>query len=148
MILKVKVLNTEFWENFPLPNHATTGSAGMDLRITEDIVLEPGETKLAGTGLAFWIENPNYVGMIYPRSGLGHKGLVLGNLTGVIDSDYQGELKMSLWNRSETRMVLGAGDRVAQLVILPFVRVEGLQVVNDFEESERGGDGYGSTGEK
>jgi dUTP pyrophosphatase len=133
-----------------LPSYATPGSAGLDLRacIEAPLTIEPGSTHLIPTGLAIHIADPAYAAMILPRSGLGHKhGIVLGNLVGLIDSDYQGELMVSTWNRGATAFVLNPMDRLAQLVIVPVLQV-GFRVVDSFEESDRGAGGFGSTGKK
>lgn len=133
-----------------LPNYATAGSAGLDLRacIEAPLTIEPGSTHLIPTGLAIHIADPAYAAMILPRSGLGHKhGIVLGNLVGLIDSDYQGELMVSTWNRGATAFVLNPMERLAQLVIVPVLQV-GFRVVESFEESDRGAGGFGSTGKK
>ena len=133
-----------------LPNYATAGSAGLDLRacIEAPLTIEPGSTHLIPTGLAIHIADPAYAAMILPRSGLGHKhGIVLGNLVGLIDSDYQGELMVSTWNRGATAFVLNPMERLAQLVIVPVLQV-GCRVVDSFEESDRGAGGFGSTGKK
>ena len=131
-----------------LPSYATAGSAGLDLRACLDapLTLKPGETVLVPTGLAIHIADPGYAAMILPRSGLGHKhGIVLGNLVGLIDADYQGQLMVSTWNRGNADFVLQPMDRLAQLVIVPVVQVA-FDVVETFEESSRGADGFGSTG--
>ena len=133
-----------------LPNYATAGSAGLDLRacIEAPLSIEPGSTHLIPTVLAIHIADPAYAAMILPRSGLGHKhGIVLGNLVGLIDSDYQGELMVSTWNRGATAFVLNPMERLAQLVIVPVLQV-GFRVVDSFEESDRGAGGFGSTGKK
>jgi len=133
-----------------LPSYATAGSAGLDLRacIEAPLTIEPGSTHLIPTGLAIHIADPAYAAMILPRSGLGHKhGIVLGNLVGLIDSDYQGELMVSTWNRGSTAFVLNPLERLAQLVIVPVLQV-GFRVVESFEESDRGAGGFGSTGKK
>ena len=133
-----------------LPNYATAGSAGLDLRacIEAPLTIEPGSTHLIPTGLAIHIADPAYAAMILPRSGLGHKhGIVLGNLVGLIDSDYQGELMVSTWNRGATAFVLNPMERLAQLLIVPVLQV-GFRVVDSFEESDRGAGGFGSTGKK
>ena len=133
-----------------LPNYATAGSAGLDLRacIEAPLTIEPGSTHLIPTGLAIHIADPAYAAMILPRSGLGHKhGIVLGNLVGLIDSDYQGELMVSTWNRGATAFVLNPMERLAQLVIVPVLQI-GFRVVDSFEESDRGAGGFGSTGKK
>lgn len=133
-----------------LPSYATSGSAGLDLRacIDEPMDILPGETKLIPTGLAIHIADPGYAALILPRSGLGHKhGIVLGNLVGLIDSDYQGQLMVSTWNRGTDAFTLNPMERLAQLVIVPVLQV-GFNVVGEFEESGRGAGGFGSTGKK
>lgn len=133
-----------------LPSYATSGSAGLDLRacIDEPMDIMPGETKLIPTGLAIHIADPGYAALILPRSGLGHKhGIVLGNLVGLIDSDYQGQLMVSTWNRGTDIFTLNPMERLAQLVIVPVLQV-GFNVVSEFEESDRGAGGFGSTGKK
>ncbi len=133
-----------------LPSYATSGSAGLDLRacIDEPMEIMPGETKLIPTGLAIHIADPGYAALILPRSGLGHKhGIVLGNLVGLIDSDYQGQLMVSTWNRGTDAFTLNPMERLAQLVIVPVLQV-GFNVVEEFEESDRGAGGFGSTGKK
>lgn len=131
-----------------LPAYATTGSAGLDLRACIDapIILEPGNTQLVPTGLAIHVADPGYAAMILPRSGLGHKhGIVLGNLVGLIDSDYQGQLMVSAWNRGQTAFTLNPMERLAQLVIVPVLQV-GFNIVEEFDTSQRGAGGFGSTG--
>lgn len=148
--LQVKVLNGKIGKQIPFPEYATNGSAGVDLRACLDgaIELKPGQTQLIPTGLAIYIEDPGLAATILPRSGLGHKhGIVLGNLVGLIDSDYQGELMVSCWNRGDTSFVIEPGERIAQLVVLPVVQVE-FQLVEEFQESDRGIGGFGSTGTK
>ncbi|MFC5547877.1 dUTP diphosphatase [Massilia aerilata] len=133
-----------------LPAYATGGSAGLDLRACIDapLTLEPGQTVLVPTGLAIHIADPGYAAMILPRSGLGHKnGIVLGNLVGLIDSDYQGQLMVSTWNRGQSAFTLQPMDRLAQLVVVPVVQV-GFKVVEDFASSDRGAGGFGSTGKQ
>ncbi len=144
----VKILDERMREQ--MPAYATPGSAGLDLRacIAEPITLEPGSTHLIPTGLAIHIADPGYAAMILPRSGMGHKhGIVLGNLVGLIDSDYQGQLMVSTWNRGSTAFVLNPMERLAQLVIVPVLQV-GFNVVEEFDSSERGEGGFGSTGKK
>lgn len=144
--IDVKILDPRIQDS--LPAYATTGSAGLDLRacLDEAITLLPGETHLIPTGLAIHIANPAYAAMILPRSGLGHKhGIVLGNLVGLIDSDYQGQLMVSTWNRGQTAFTLNPMERLAQLVIVPVLQVA-FNVVDDFDTSARGTDGFGSTG--
>jgi dUTP pyrophosphatase len=146
MKLDLKILDARMREQ--LPAYATTGSAGLDLRacLDEPLTLKPGETALVPTGLAVHVGDPGYAALILPRSGLGHKhGIVLGNLVGLIDSDYQGQLMISTWNRGETTFVLNPMERLAQLVIVPVVQAE-FNIVDDFEQSERGAGGFGSTG--
>ena len=146
--LQVKVVNDKIGSEIPLPSFSTGGSAGMDLRacIDNQIKISAGATELLPSGIAIYIEDPNYAGLILPRSGLGHKnGIVLGNLVGLIDSDYQGELMISLWNRSKTPFVISPGDRVAQLILVPVKQVP-LLIVSEFDTSKRGEDGFGSSG--
>lgn len=150
--VKVKVLDQRLLDEsvgWGLPAYGTPGSAGLDLRacIQEPLVLEPhSKSVLVSSGLSIYLEDPNYVGLLYPRSGSGHKlGIVLGNLTGVIDSDYQGPLMMSVWNRSEETVTIQPGDRIAQYIVTPVQRIE-LQVVESFDQTERGSGGFGSTG--
>jgi dUTP pyrophosphatase len=142
----VKVLDPRMLEQ--MPAYATAGSAGLDLRACIDgpLVLEPGVTHLVPTGLAVHIADPGYAAVILPRSGLGHKhGIVLGNLVGLIDSDYQGPLMVSAWNRSQTAYTLQPFERLAQLVVLPVAQVQ-FKLVDDFSRSDRGSGGFGSTG--
>ena len=146
--LQIKVVNEKIGSEIPFPSFSTSGSAGMDLRacLDDQIRIGSGETELIPSGIAIYIEDPNYAGLILPRSGLGHKnGIVLGNLVGLIDSDYQGELMISLWNRSERAFVIAPGDRVAQLILIPVKQLP-LIVVDEFDTSERGGKGFGSSG--
>jgi dUTP pyrophosphatase len=146
MKIDIKILNERMRDQFP--HYATPGSAGLDLRacIEAPLMLEPGETKLVPTGLAIHVADPGYAALILPRSGLGHKhGIVLGNLVGLIDSDYQGELMISTWNRGNTTFTLNPLERLAQLVIVPVVQAQ-FNIVEDFEASERGEGGFGSTG--
>ena len=133
-----------------LPHYATAGSAGLDLRACLDdaVVLNPGETRLIPTGLAMHLADPGYAAMILPRSGLGHKhGVVLGNLVGLIDSDYQGQLMVSVWNRGQEAFTIQPFERIAQMVIVPVVQAN-FQVVEEFESSDRGEGGFGSTGKR
>jgi len=149
-VIDLKILDSLMGEHYPLPEHATPGSAGVDLRACtcEAFTIEPGETVLIPTGIAVHIKDPNLCATILPRSGLGHKhGIVLGNLVGLIDSDYQGELKISCWNRSDTPFVINPGDRIAQMVFLPVVHVD-FNVVDSFDESERGNGGFGHSGKE
>lgn len=146
MIVDIKVLDARMREQ--LPHYATPGSAGLDLRacLDEPLTLAPGAWQLVPTGLAMHLRDPGYAAMILPRSGLGHKhGIVLGNGTGLIDADYQGPLLISVWNRGREAYTIQPGDRVAQLVVLPIVRAS-LQVVEQFQASERGEGGFGHTG--
>ena len=146
--VEVKILDERIGQSIPLPEYATQGSAGMDLRacLDQPLTIEPGQTQLIGTGIAMYIGDPNYAATILPRSGLGHKhGLVLGNLVGLIDSDYQGELKVSCWNRSDKAYTIEPGDRIAQLVILPVVQAQ-MAVVDEFQETDRGEGGFGHSG--
>ncbi len=148
MQLQYKVLNPKLGSEFPLPAYATTGSAGLDLRamVEQRLQIEPGQTVLIPTGLAIHIADPGYAGLVLPRSGLGHKhGIVLGNLVGLIDSDYQGELMVSCWNRGHTTFALEPGERLAQLVIVPVMQVT-LEQVDEFEASHRGSGGFGHSG--
>ncbi|OUS39309.1 deoxyuridine 5'-triphosphate nucleotidohydrolase ['Osedax' symbiont bacterium Rs2_46_30_T18] len=146
--LQVKILDSRIGAEFPLPSYATPGSAGLDLRACLDtsLTLEPGQTQLIPTGMAIHIEDPALCAMILPRSGLGHKhGIVLGNLVGLIDSDYQGQLFVSCWNRGQTTFTMEPGERIAQLVLVPVVQAE-FEVVDDFSASHRGEGGFGSSG--
>ncbi len=151
--VQVKLLNPKIGSNpnFPLPTRATDGSAGIDLRacIDEPVVIKAGETKLIGTGMAIYIKDPNFAGIILPRSGLGHKhGIVLGNLVGLIDADYQGELMVSVWNRSDSDFTLNPAERMAQYMVVPVVRPS-FEIVDEFsDDSERGAGGFGSSGIK
>lgn len=144
--VELKILRPEM--NNQLPEYATQGSAGLDLRACIDapLCVKAGETVLIPTGLAIFLDNTQWAAMILPRSGLGHKhGIVLGNLVGLIDSDYQGELKVSLWNRSQEDFTIQPFDRIAQMVIVPVVQV-GFKIVEEFTQTERGAGGFGSTG--
>jgi dUTP pyrophosphatase len=146
--LKVRILDARAGADFPLPTYATRGSAGLDLRACLDapLVLAPGKAELIPTGIAIHLDDPTLAAVILPRSGLGHKhGIVLGNLVGLIDSDYQGQLMVSCWNRGTEPFVIKAGERIAQLVVVPVVQVE-LQIVSDFEQSARGAGGFGHSG--
>jgi dUTP pyrophosphatase len=146
--IDVKILDPRMQDQ--LPHYATAGSAGLDLRACIDapLTLEPGQTVLVPTGLAIHIGDPGYAAMILPRSGLGHKnGIVLGNLVGLIDSDYQGQLMVSTWNRSAVAFTLQPMDRLAQLVIVPVLQV-GFNIVDEFASSDRGAGGFGSTGKQ
>jgi len=146
--VQVKILDQRIGTDIPLPQHATAGSAGLDLRACVDstLVMVPGAVELIPTGIALFIEDPSLAGLLLPRSGLGHKhGIVLGNLVGLIDSDYQGQLFVSCWNRSDQQYSIEAGDRIAQLVIVPVVQTT-FNVVEEFNHTERGGSGFGSSG--
>jgi dUTP pyrophosphatase len=146
--VQVKILDTRIGNEFPLPRYETADAAGLDLRacLEQAMTIEPGQTQLIPTGLAIYIGNPHTAAVILPRSGLGHKhGLVLGNLVGLIDADYQGPLMVSCWNRGHAAYTIEPGDRIAQLVFLPIVRAT-LTVVNDFTSTERGIGGFGSSG--
>ena len=146
--LKVRILDARIGKEFPLPQYATGGSAGLDLRACLDkpLELEPGKAELLPTGLAIYVEDPGLAAVVLPRSGLGHKhGIVLGNLVGLIDSDYQGQLMVSVWNRGREAYTVQPGERVAQLVIVPVVQVE-LDIVEDFTATSRGAGGFGHSG--
>jgi len=146
--IQLKILDPRVGKEFPLPSYATEGSAGLDLRACIDapLNLAPGETQLIPTGLAIHIADPHMAAKILPRSGLGHKhGVVLGNLVGLIDSDYQGPLQISCWNRGQTVYTIQPGERIAQLVIVPILRAN-FDVVEDFDTSERGTGGFGHSG--
>ena len=146
--LKVKILNSKLGTIWPLPAYATNGSAGLDLRacIEEPLSLVPGKVELIPTGLAVYIADPGYAGIILPRSGLGHKhGIILGNSVGLIDSDYQGELLISCWNRSNEVFTLQAGERIAQLVLVKIAQAI-LEITNEFDTTERFQGGFGHTG--
>jgi dUTP pyrophosphatase len=146
--LQVRILDARIGNDFPLPAYATAGSAGLDLRacIASPLLLEPGRAELISTGLSIHVADPGLAAVILPRSGLGHKhGVVLGNLVGLIDSDYQGPLMVSCWNRGATAYTVQPGERIAQLVIVPVVQVE-LEIVPEFAASDRGSGGFGHTG--
>ena len=148
--LQVKVLDPRIGRDYPLPHYATPGSAGLDLRACLDnpVVLEPGATQLIPTGIAIHLEDPGLAAVLLPRSGLGHKhGIVLGNLVGLIDSDYQGQVMVSCWNRGHAPFTVEPGERIAQMVIVPVVQVQ-FEVVAEFSESHRGAGGFGSSGRK
>jgi len=147
--IQLKILDKRLGDTIPMPEYATTGSAGLDLRacLDEAIVLKPGETQLIPTGMAIYIEEENLAAVILPRSGLGHKhGIVLGNLVGLIDSDYQGQLFVSCWNRGVDEFTVNIGERVAQLVFVPIEQV-GFEHVDEFIKSARGSGGFGHTGQ-
>lgn len=146
--VQLKVLDARVGKEFALPEYATGGSAGMDLRACLDaaITLAPGDTHLVPTGIAIHIGDPGLAAMLLPRSGLGHKhGIVLGNLTGLIDSDYQGQLFVSMWNRGKENFTIEPGERIAQMIIVPVVQVQ-FEQVEEFEESRRGAGGFGHSG--
>ncbi|QDD90599.1 dUTP diphosphatase [Pseudomonas oryzihabitans] len=146
--LQAKILDPRLGRDFPLPSYVTPGSAGLDLRamLQEDLVLEPGQTALIPTGLAIHIADPSLAALVLPRSGLGHKhGIVLGNLVGLIDSDYQGELMVSCWNRGQTTFTVSIGERIAQLMLVPVVQAH-FDIVESFSETERGSGGFGHSG--
>lgn len=147
--LQVKILSSKIGDTIALPAYSTEGSAGMDLRacLDDSLLLGPGTTSLIPTGLAIYIEDPGFAALILPRSGLGHKhGIVLGNLVGLIDSDYQGELMISAWNRGDSSFTIEPGDRIAQLIIVP-VHQARFTIVNEFSSTQRGANGFGSSGQ-
>jgi dUTP pyrophosphatase len=146
--LKIKILDERVGREFPLPQYATSGSAGVDLRacLAVPLVLEPGRAELIPTGIAIHLDDPGLAAVLLPRSGLGHKhGIVLGNLVGLIDSDYQGQVMVSCWNRGQQPFTVQPGERIAQLIVVPVVQVE-FEVVADFEASRRGSGGFGHSG--
>lgn len=146
--IQLKILDERLGREIPLPEYATPGSAGLDLRacLTEPMTIQPGETHLIPTGIAIHIQDERLAAVILPRSGLGHKhGIVLGNLVGLIDSDYQGQVFVSCWNRSQEAFSIGVGDRIAQLVFLPVVQVQ-FELVDNFDQSQRAQGGFGHTG--
>lgn len=146
--LQAKILDPRLGRDFPLPEYATSGSAGLDLRamLQSDTTLEPGQTLLIPTGLSIHIADPNLAALVLPRSGLGHKhGIVLGNLVGLIDSDYQGELMVSCWNRGQTRFSIAVGERIAQLMLVPVIQAQ-FELVKEFGDSDRGTGGFGHSG--
>lgn len=146
--LQVKILNAKIGKDIPMPSYSTPGSAGMDLRacLEESLDLAPAETSLIPTGVAIFVADPGYAALILPRSGLGHKhGIVLGNLVGLIDSDYQGELMISAWNRGSSNFTIEPGDRIAQLIVVPVQQVE-FSIVSEFLSTKRGTGGFGSSG--
>jgi dUTP pyrophosphatase len=148
--LKVRILDARIGAQFPLPSYATPGSAGLDLRacLAAPLELAPGRAELIPTGIAIHVEDPGLAAVILPRSGLGHKhGIVLGNLVGLIDSDYQGQLMVSCWNRGAEPFTVTPGERIAQLIVVPVVQVQ-LQVVSEFDSSARGGGGFGHSGRR
>ncbi|MFV9615931.1 MAG: dUTP diphosphatase [Gammaproteobacteria bacterium] len=146
--IQLKILDPRIGKDIALPEYATAGSAGMDLRAAfeETTEIQPGETLLIPTGLSIYVEDPNMAAIVLPRSGLGHKhGIVLGNLVGLIDSDYQGQLFVSCWNRGKKSFSINVGDRIAQLVIIPVIQVD-FEVVESFESTHRGAGGFGHSG--
>lgn len=146
--IDLKILDSRIGTEFPLPAYATPGSAGLDLRacLDQPLTITPGDTTLLPTGLAIHIGDANLCATVLPRSGLGHKhGIVLGNLVGLIDSDYQGQLMVSMWNRGQESFTINPGDRIAQLVFMPVIQAE-FNIVSDFEQSERGEGGFGHSG--
>jgi len=147
-VLQVKVLDPRVGRDFPLPHYATPGSAGLDLRACIDapLAIAPGESHLIPTGIAIHLDDPGLAAVLLPRSGLGHKhGIVLGNLVGLIDSDYQGQVMVSCWNRGRAAFTIQPGERIAQMVVVPVVQVR-FEVVEQFTESHRGAGGFGSSG--
>jgi dUTP pyrophosphatase len=148
--VQLKILDARIGHEFPLPGYATPGAAGLDLRacLDEPLRIGPGETRLIPTGFAIHVSDPGLASVLLPRSGLGHKhGIVLGNLVGLIDSDYQGQVFVSCWNRGHEPFTVEPGDRIAQMVFVPVVQVD-FEVVADFEESRRGSGGFGHSGKK
>jgi dUTP pyrophosphatase len=146
--IQLKILNERLGNEIPLPHYATVGSAGLDLRacIDKSITLEPGDCELIPTGFAIHIEDPNLAATILPRSGLGHKhGIVLGNLVGLIDSDYQGEVMVSIWNRGKENFTVNPKERIAQMVFVPVIQAK-LEIVKEFTETDRGAGGFGHSG--
>jgi len=146
--IQLKIIDSRIGNELPLPAYATDGSAGMDLRacIDETLQIQPGETHLIPTGLAIHVADPSLAAVLLPRSGLGHKhGIVLGNLVGLIDSDYQGQLFVSCWNRGDTAFEINVGERIAQMVFMPVVQVS-FDIVDEFDSSERGAGGFGHSG--
>ncbi|HYM36731.1 MAG TPA: dUTP diphosphatase [Steroidobacteraceae bacterium] len=148
--VQLRILDKRIGGEYPLPQYATGGSAGVDLRacISEPLELCPGDTQLVPSGIAIYVADPDYAAIVLPRSGLGHKhGIVLGNLVGLIDSDYQGQVFVSVWNRGQNTFTIQPGERIAQLVIIPVAQVE-FDVVDEFVATERGAGGFGSSGTK
>jgi dUTP pyrophosphatase len=146
--VKLRILDPRIGKEFALPQHATAGSAGMDLRACVDapLTLAQGSAELIPTGISIFIDDPRLAAVLLPRSGLGHKsGIVLGNLVGLIDSDYQGPLMVSVWNRSSAAFIVNPGDRIAQMIFVPIVQVA-FEIVEDFAATLRGGGGFGSSG--
>jgi len=146
--IQLKILDERLGRDIPLPHYATEGSAGVDLRacLHEPLVLEPGQTELIPTGLAIHMEDPSLAAVILPRSGLGHKhGIVLGNLVGLIDSDYQGQIFISCWNRGQQPFTIEVAERIAQMVFVPVIQA-GFDIVDEFDQSDRGSGGFGHSG--
>jgi len=146
--VQLKILDSRIGKEIPLPTYATEGSAGLDLRacLNEPLILQPNKTELIQTGIAIYIADPKFAATILPRSGLGHKhGIVLGNLVGLLDSDYQGEILISCWNRGQESFTINSGERIAQLVIVPVVQAS-FEIVNEFHSTQRGKGGFGSSG--
>jgi len=146
--LQVRVLDARIGKEFPLPHYATPGSAGLDLRacLESALVLAPGQTHLIPTGIAIYVADPGLAAVLLPRSGLGHKhGIVLGNLVGLIDSDYQGQVMVSCWNRGQAPFTIEPGERIAQMIVVPVVQVD-FEVVDEFAATDRGAGGFGSSG--
>lgn len=146
--IQLQILDPRIGEDIPLPTYATDGSAGMDMRacLDEPLTIHPGETHLIPTGIAIHINDPNLAAVLLPRSGLGHKhGIVLGNLTGLIDSDYQGQVFVSCWNRGKDTFTVNPGERIAQMVFVPVVQAS-FEIVAEFDDSQRGAGGFGHTG--
>ena len=148
--VQLKILDSRIGNEIPLPDYATTGSAGMDLRacLEQPLTLKPGETTLISSGISIYLEDPNCAAMLLPRSGLGHKhGIVLGNLVGLIDSDYQGPLMISCWNRGQSDYTIEVGERIAQMVIVPILSAS-FEQVEEFQQTDRGTGGFGHTGSR
>jgi dUTP pyrophosphatase len=148
--LQARILDPRLGTDFPLPEYATPGSAGLDLRamLQEDCLLQPGQTVLIPTGLSIHIADPGLAALVLPRSGLGHKhGIVLGNLVGLIDSDYQGELMVSCWNRGQQAFSISVGERIAQLMLVPVIQAQ-FELVEAFDSSQRGAGGFGHSGSR
>ena len=146
--IQLKILDQRLGQEFPLPAYATDGSAGLDMRacVEDSVTINPGETHLIPTGMAIHVADPSLAAVLLPRSGLGHKhGIVLGNLVGLIDSDYQGQVYVSCWNRGSKAFTIEPGDRISQMVVVPVVQVQ-FEVVNEFDTSDRGEGGFGSSG--
>ena len=146
--IQIKLIDKRLGDTFPLPSYATAGSAGLDICacLDEPLLLTPGNTELIPAGFAIHLDDPDYAAVLLPRSGLGHKrGIVLGNLTGLIDSDYQGQIFVSCWNRGQEHFTINPGDRIAQMVIVPVVQAA-FEFVKEFVESDRGAGGFGHTG--